>query len=153
MSKVKKAPTKGEFTLSKWTKSQLLLSPTREPTDGTTVIPWIRKLDVITVLTNPTRFSPADVERAADIKASLRPTARDIEALYEAEQAVLAGKPGAEGALRALEAAAAPKDRLLVGAFCEGPISTADECKTRVYDPPMPIASRGFTSVTAAETQ
>ena len=133
---------KGEFTLNKWTRSKLTVNAAREPTDGTTVIPWIRKLDVITVLTNPSTFSPADVERAADIKTAFRPTASDLNALYDAEQAVLRGESGAEIALRILEAAAAPKGRVLVGKYCEGLAA----CPTRVYDPPMPFESRGFSA-------
>uniref|UniRef100_A0A6C0E4Z4 Uncharacterized protein n=1 Tax=viral metagenome TaxID=1070528 RepID=A0A6C0E4Z4_9ZZZZ len=128
-----------EFTLKNWTRGKLLKTEAGEPTDGTNVIPWIHKLDVITVLTNPSQF-PNDVARAIEIKTAFRPTASDLNALFDAEQAVLNGEPGAEATLRALEAAAA-KERVLIGKYSE-----ESNVATRVYVPPMPFENRGFTA-------
>ena len=135
-----------EFTLKNWTRGKLLKTVTGEPTDGANVIPWIHKLDVITVLTNPLQF-PNDVARAIEIQTAFRPTASDLNALFDAEQAVLNSEPGAEAALRALEAAAA-KGRVLIGKYSE-----ESNVGTRAYVPPMPFENRGFTGFTGSTAE
>ena len=138
-----------EFTLKRWVKGPYRVNEeTREPMDDKgNMVQWVRKLDVLTVLGDPTSFAAEDVAEAATRVVSRK--ARDSAALAAAEAAVLAASDAevadAEAAMRSLEAAAVPEGRILVTK------NITNKEVTCVEDPPMPIASRGFFPVSVGQ--
>ena len=126
-------------------------------------IPWKREGDTLTILAQPTRFSPQAVEAAtrrfdkiraqrAQIRAAAEDGIRAAEAAlldawrqYNAAPHTVRGTLrrdilSAEATLRDLEEKAAPKGRDIIVRDDPG-----EAAKTGIYVPPMPVGRRGIS--------
>jgi len=144
--------------VDRWPKAGNLLfdEATREPTinasDGTKVgsIPWKREGDIITVLTQPTKFTQNIVELAKKRITSINVAAKTVQAGQEAQMRVL------EGALLKAWAdyKSAPSIPLLQAVLSAEKALASQSQSTRVvitngdfmstYLPPVPMQQRAL---------
>jgi hypothetical protein len=131
-------------------------------------IPWKREGDTLTILAQPTRFSPQAVEAATrrfdkirEQRAQLRAAAEDgiraaEAALLDAWRQYNAAPPtvrgtlrrdilSAEATLRDLEEKAAPKGRDIIVRDDPDEKNGLLAAKTGIYVPPMPVGRRGIS--------
>ncbi len=131
-------------------------------------IPWKREGDTLTILAQPTRFSPQVVEAAtrrfdkireqrAQIRAAAEDGIRAAEAAlldawrqYNAAPITVQGTLrrdilSAEATLRDLEEKAAPKGRDIIVRDDPDEMNVLLAAKTGIYVPPMPVGRRGIS--------